>query len=149
MIFSGQFQEDLMQEGKDINNSILKVNIFLAFIATLLSLIGMYNLVSLDILRRTKEVGIRKIQGAPVPVLMFLISRKFLIILVIASVAGCVGGYYMSSMLMGSIWKYYVDIKAGVFISASAIMILATSFTVTMKIIKAVLRNPADSLRYE
>ena len=63
-IFGGRLQEDLMQEEKDINGSILKVNLFLAVVATLLSLIGMFNLVSLDIIRRTKEVGIRKIQGA-------------------------------------------------------------------------------------
>ena len=93
-VFDGRLQEDLMQEEKDINGSIMKVNIFLAIVATLLSLIGMYNLVSLDIIRRTKEMGIRKIQGAPVPVLMFLVSRKFLIVLIIASVLGCAGGYY-------------------------------------------------------
>ncbi len=66
----------------------MKVNIFLAITAALLSLIGMYNLVSLDILRRTKEMGIRKIQGAPVPLIMYLVSKKFLIVLVIASVLG-------------------------------------------------------------
>jgi ABC-type antimicrobial peptide transport system permease subunit len=74
---------------KDINESIMKVNLFLALAATLLSLIGMYNLVSLDIIRRTKEMGIRKIQGASVPLIMFLVSKKFLIVLIVASILGC------------------------------------------------------------
>ena len=91
-VFGGQLQEDTMQEEKDINGSILKVNLFLAVIATLLSLIGMYNLVSLDIIRRTKEIGIRKIQGAPVGVIMYLVSRKFLIVLLVASLLGVAGG---------------------------------------------------------
>jgi cell division protein FtsX len=78
-IFGGIYQEDTMQQEKAINNSILKVNVFLAIVATLLSLIGMYNLVSLDIIRRTKEMGIRKIQGAPVPLIMYIVSKKFLI----------------------------------------------------------------------
>ena len=69
----------------------MKVNVFLAIAATLLSLIGMYNLVSLDIIRRTKEMGIRKIQGAPVPLIMYLVSKKFLIVLLIASIAGLCG----------------------------------------------------------
>ena len=112
-IFGGRLQEDLMQEEKDINRSIMKVNIFLAVVATLLSLIGMYNLVSLDIIRRTKEMGIRKIQGAPVPLIMFLASKKFLIVLIVASVLGCAGGYYMSVMLLDSIWDYFVEIKPG------------------------------------
>jgi ABC-type antimicrobial peptide transport system permease subunit len=148
-IFGGRLQEDLMQEEKDINGSILKVNLFLAIVATLLSLIGMFNLVSLDIIRRTKEVGIRKIQGAPVPLLIFLVSKKFLIILLISSFAGCAGGYYMSVALMDSIWDYFVRIGAGMLISSALIMIIATVLTLSIRIIRAAMRNPVESLRYE
>jgi len=148
-IFGGMFQEDTLQEGKAINNSILKVNVFLAIVATLLSLIGMYNLVSLDILRRTKEMGIRKIEGASVPLIMYLVSKKFLVVLIIASLIGCTGGYYMSNMLMGSIWQYFVHIKPGILILSASIMLVATILTIIFKIGKAALRNPVDSLRYE
>ncbi|MBK7626287.1 MAG: ABC transporter permease [Bacteroidales bacterium] len=148
-VFGGRLQEDLMQEEKDINGSIMKVNIFLAVVATLLSLIGMYNLVSLDIIKRTKEMGIRKIQGAPVPVIMYLVSRKFIIVLVIASIAGSVGGYYLSIMLMDSIWDYFVDISMGMILAAVSVMFVATSITVIFKIIRAAMKNPVVSLRYE
>jgi putative ABC transport system permease protein len=148
-IFGGRFQEDTMEEEKSINNSILKVNIFLAITATILSLIGMYNLVSLDIIRRTKEVGIRKIQGASVPLIMYLVSKKFLIVLLISSVIGCIGGYYMSNMLLDSIWDYFVQIRPGILMLSASIMIVATVLTIISKIGKAALRNPADSLRYE
>jgi ABC-type antimicrobial peptide transport system permease subunit len=148
-IFRGILQEDTMQEEKDINGSITKVNLFLAITATLLSLIGMYNLVSLDVIRRTKEVGIRKIQGAPVPVIMFLLSKKFLIVLVIASILGSVGGYYMSVMLLDSIWDYFIEIKAGIMILAALIMVTATILTIIIKVGRAAMRNPVDSLRYE
>jgi len=148
-IFGAMLQDDTLKEGKAINDSILKVNVFLAIVATLLSLIGMYNLVSLDIIRRTKEMGIRKIQGASVPLIMYLVSRKFLVVLLIASVLGCTGGYFMSNMLMGSIWKYFVQIKPGVLILSASIMFIATVLTIIFKIGKAALRNPVDSLRYE
>lgn len=148
-IFGGMLQEDTLREGKAINDSILKVNVFLAIAATLLSLIGMYNLVSLDIIRRTKEMGIRKIQGASVPLIMYLVSRKFLIVLVIASLIGGAGGYYMSNMLMDSIWDYFVEIKPGILVLAASIMFAATLVTIVFKIGKAALRNPVDSLRYE
>jgi len=148
-IFGGRLQEDLMQEEKDINGSILKVNLFLAIVATLLSLIGMFNMVSLDIIRRTKEVGIRKIQGASVPVIMYLISRKFLIVLLIASVLGCAGGYYLSVALMDSIWDYFVSVGAGILLSAALIMICATIFTLSVRITRASMKNPVESLRYE
>jgi len=149
MIFGGRTQEDIMQEEKDINGSILKVNLFLAIVATLLSLIGMFNLVSLDIIKRTKEMGIRKIQGAPVLIIMYLVSKKFLIVLGIASVFGCAGGYYMSQILMDSIWDYFVTITAGILLLSAFIMIAATILTISIKVTKAALRNPVDSLRYE
>ena len=148
-IFGGMLQEDTMQEEKDINGSILKVNVFLAIIAALLSLIGMYNLVSLDIIKRTKEVGIRKIQGAPIPVIMFLVSKKFLVVLLVASILGCIGGYYMSFMLLDSIWDYFVKISVGILLLSASIMIIATIVTISYKVVKAAMRNPADSLRYE
>ena len=148
-IFGGILQEDTLQEGKDINESIMKVNIFLAISATLLSLIGMYNLVSLDIIKRTKEMGIRKIQGASVPLIMYLASKKFLIVLVVASILGCIGGYYLSVMLLDSIWDYFIDINIGILLIASAVMFTATIFTIAFKIVNAAKRNPVDSLRYE
>lgn len=148
-LFGGRFQEDLLQEEKDINNSILKVVVFLAIIATILSLIGMYNLVSLDIIKRTKEVGIRKIQGAPVPVIMYIVSRKFLIVLLIASALGCAGGYFMSLQLLDSIWDYFVNISAGILLSSVLIMVAATALTISIKVTRAAMRNPVDSLRYE
>jgi len=109
----------------------------------------MYNLVSLDVLRRTKEMGIRKIQGASVALIMYMVSKKFLIVLLIASVIGCTGGYYLSLSLMDSIWDYFVDIKAGMLISAVVILFGATVLTIVWKIWRAALKNPVDTLRYE
>lgn len=148
-IFGGRLQEDLFQEEKDINGSILKVILFLAIVAALLSLIGMFNMVSIDIINRTKEVGIRKIQGAPVLTIMYLISKKFIVILGIASLLGCTGGYYMSVSLMDSIWDYFVNVGPGILISAALIMIAATLLTLILKIIGAAMKNPVESLRYE
>lgn len=148
-LYTGRTQEDIMQEEKDINGSITKVCVFLAVIAALMSLIGMYNMVSLDIIRRTKEIGIRKIQGAPVPVIVYLVSRKFLVVLLISSLAGCAGGYYMSQMLMDSIWDYFVKINAGILLFSVFIMITATVLTISAKVVIAALKNPVDSLRYE
>ena len=80
---------------------------------------------------------------------MYLESKKFLFVLVIASLLGCAGGYYMSNMLLDSIWDYFVQITPGILILAASIMFLATILTIVFKILKAALRNPVDSLRYE
>jgi ABC-type antimicrobial peptide transport system permease subunit len=148
-LFNGMLQEDLMQEGKDINDSIMKVNIFLAVTAALLSLIGMYNLVSIDIIRRTREMGIRKIQGAPLISITWLASRKFIIVLLIASLLGSAAGYFMSKSLLDSIWDHFVDISGITLLISSLILIFATIATISYKITTAAMRNPVESLRYE
>jgi putative ABC transport system permease protein len=109
----------------------------------------MYNIVSLDILRWTKEIGIRKIHGAPVSLIMFLVSKKYLIVLIVSSVVGCAGGYYMSLMLLDSIWDYFVELKFGTLAFASSIMFTTAILTIIFKIARAAIKNPIGSLRYE
>jgi putative ABC transport system permease protein len=74
--FSGMYQEDTLEEEKAINRSIKQLYIFLAIVATALSMIGLYTLVSLSILNRTKEIGIRKVMGSPVPRIILVLGKN-------------------------------------------------------------------------
>jgi cell division protein FtsX len=147
--FEGIYQEDTLEEEKAINRSIKQLNIFLAIAATILSMIGLYTLVSLSILNRTKEIGIRKVMGSPVSRIWLVLSKGFLINLAISSILGCVGGYYLSLMLLDSIWDYWLDITAGIYIYSVLIILVATALTMTGKVYQAALQNPVDCLRYE
>jgi len=102
-VYPGFFQEDRLKEAKDINRQIKKIFMFLAIVSVLLSLIGLYTLVSLTIIKKTKEIGIRKVLGAPIINLVYVINRDFILIILIASVLGSGLGYYLSDMLMASI----------------------------------------------
>ena len=138
-VFRGIRQEDLMLEEIEVNRNIVKVDIFLAVTAILLSLLG----------ARTKEMGIRKILGAPVALIMLLAGKKFLIVLFFASLLGSTGGYYLSVMLLKSLWDYFVDIHIGILLLAVSIMLVATIITIVFKIADAALKNPVISLRNE
>jgi ABC-type antimicrobial peptide transport system permease subunit len=147
--FNGRFQEDTMQEAKYINASIKKIFVFLAFSATILSLIGLYNLISLNIISRTKEIGIRKVLGASILNIALKTNLAFLIILVFATIAGCVGGYYLTGALMSSIWANHLGFELSNYLTAFFGMTLLALLTVSWKIYTAAIANPADSLRYE
>jgi ABC-type antimicrobial peptide transport system permease subunit len=148
-VFQGMFQEETMEEEKYINESILKINMFLAIVATILSLIGIYSLVSLSVLHRTKEIGIRNAVGAPLLSLIALLNRKFIIILLIASIIGCAGGYYLSAMLLDSIWDYFTDITAFMLLTAVLIMFVITLITISVKTYSAATQNPVTALQSE
>jgi hypothetical protein len=147
--FTGRFQEDTLEEEKAINRSIKQLYIFLAIVATGLSMIGLYTLISLSILNRTKEIGIRKVMGAPIPRILVVLSKSFLLNLAISSIIGCVGGYYLSLMMLDSIWEQYLDFTPGIYIYSVLIILLATVITITGKVYQAALQNPISCLRYE
>ncbi len=112
-------------------------------------MIGLYTLISLSILNRTKEIGIRKVMGSPIPRIWLVLSKGFMINLIISSVLGCVGGYYMSLMMLDSIWDYWLDFTPGIYIFSVLIILVATLITITGKVYQAALQNPVKCLRYE
>lgn len=147
--FGGRFQEDLIEEERNINRSIKHLYIFLAIVAVLLSMSGLYTLVSLSILNRTKEIGIRKVMGAPEGNIFYVLSRSFLINLAISSVLGCVGGFFLSDMLLDSIWDQFLDFTSGIYLYSVIIIFAITLATMAGRILKAARMNPAEGLRYE
>ncbi len=144
---------EYMEDGKAnqalVNKNIKSIFIFLGLVATLLSAIGLFSLVSLNIIKRMKEIGVRKVLGASLPHIVNIINKEFLIILLIASVLGSIAGFYMADMLMDSIWTYYLPIGALPFVLSVLIMFIVSMVTVGGKVIKAAVQNPAYTLRDE
>ncbi|MFC2096529.1 ABC transporter permease, partial [Bacteroidota bacterium] len=147
--YEGRYQEELLEEAKQVNKNIKIVFIFLAVCALFLSAIGLYTLVSLSVINRTKEIGIRKVLGSTVKKIMVIITKPYIILIVIASIIGCVGGYYLSDMLMGSIWKKYMSANMYSFIFPLIIIFFTALVTIIWRVYKAASQNPANSLRYE
>ena len=70
-------------------------------------------------------------------------------VLAVSALMGSAGGYYLSVMLLDSIWDYFVAISVGILLIAVTIMYVATFITLIFKITRASMNNPIDSLRYE
>tara|TARA_A100000171_G_scaffold25292_1_gene23639 strand:- start:3056 stop:5500 length:2445 start_codon:yes stop_codon:yes gene_type:complete len=140
---------NVLGEARDVNKNIVTMFLFLAVIAVVLSAIGLFTLVSINIQSRTKEIGIRKVLGASIARITTLINRPFLIIVGIASVLGGAVSVYFAGILMGSIWTYHVTpglISA--LIPILTIQLIAL-LSISGKVIKMAKRNPVESLRYE
>ncbi len=141
---------DIFIEASDyINNKVLTIAFFLVLIAALLSIAGLYSQVSIRIIHRTKEIAIRKIFGASIPGVVKILNYEFLAILGIGSIVGVLAGYYLNIALMDSIWEYFTDLTAIIFIIPVMIIFAVSVITVSGKVYYAATRNPALSLRYE
>jgi len=147
--FEGVYESEVLAEAGDVNESIKLVFIYVAMIAIIISCMGLFALVALNIAKRTKEIGIRKILGASLLNIGKIISKEFLLILSISSVLGAGFGYYMAKMMLASVWVYYVSIGADIFILSTVLIFTMAILTVSSQVISISTSNPVNSLRDE
>ncbi len=131
------------------NTSIRLVFIYVAGVVMIISCMGLFALISLNIARRTKEIGIRKVLGATLLNIGKLISKEFIIIFIISSIIAGILSYFLMNTFLGSIWTYYTDIGPIPFIIGPIFALLATMLTAIYRIYSAAKANPVDTLRYE
>lgn len=119
-----------------------------AGIAILISCLGLYGLVSFMAVQRTKEVGIRKVLGASVGNIVYLFSKEFTLLIIIAfAVAAPLAWYMMNNWLQN--FHYRIQMSFGVFLLAVLISVIITLITVGYKSLSAAMANPVKSLRTE
>lgn len=148
-VYPGYLQQERLAEALSINNNIINIFLFLAVVSVILSLVGLYTLVSLKVIKRTKEIGIRKVLGAPVFQIIRLLNREFMIIIIISSILGSVLGYYLAEMLLGSIYEIYQSATISTFIIPTIITLVVSLLTIGGKVYSAANKNPVDAIRYE
>ncbi len=119
-----------------------------AGIAIFISCLGLYGLVSFMAVQRTKEIGVRKVLGASISDIIYLFSKEFTILIILAFlVAAPIAYYMMSSWLENFVFK--IPITPLVFILAILASVIIAWITVGYRSIKAAMMNPIKSLRTE
>jgi predicted permease len=119
-----------------------------AGIAIFISCLGLYGLISFMAVQRVKEVGIRKTLGASVGNIVYLFSKEFTLLIIVAFVISApVGWYFMHQWLQG--FAYKTPLGLGIFMLAVAVSVVIAWLTVGYKAVSAALANPVKSLRSE
>jgi putative ABC transport system permease protein len=119
-----------------------------AGIAILICCLGLYGLVAFAAAQRTKEVGIRKVLGASLGNIVFLFSKEFAVLIVVAFlIAAPLAWYLMNNWLHN--FAYQVHINAGIFIIAILVSVVIAGSTIAWQAVKAGIVNPVKSLRSE
>ena len=148
--FESQFQEDLvLKDSRNANANLEKIFLFITVLGGVLSSSGIFALASLNIAKRTKEIGIRKALGASVPNVIGLLNKEFVIILAIAGILGSVAGYYLTNALLKEIYAFHVPVGIVSVIVCSLFIFGVGIFTTSATIFKAARANPVNTLRNE
>lgn len=119
-----------------------------SFIAIMISCLGLFGLASYMTEKRTKEVGIRKVLGATVPGILFLLSKEFTIWVLVANIISWPAAYYLMNNWLQT-FAYHVDLTVWIFLFSGLIALLIAWLTVSYQSIKIARTNPANSIRYE
>lgn len=147
--YDGFWLEETFAESKAINEGIKLVFSYIAVMVLIISSMGIFALVSLNISRRTKEIGIRKALGASVPHICYLIAKEFVVLIAIGGILASALGYFLVQALMSSIWEYYTDFGVMSFVLSVLLVFGVSAVTVGLRVISAAHANPVEALRYE
>jgi putative ABC transport system permease protein len=117
-------------------------------LAILLSLLGILALSALESESRTKEIGIRRVNGAGVRVILSMLNRSFLKLVALAFLIACPAGWYVSHRWLNH-FAYKTDISWWIFATAGFLTLAVASLTVSLQSYRAASRNPVECLKYE
>jgi len=119
-----------------------------ALLAIVIACLGLFALSSFMITQRTKEIGVRRVLGASMSNVVFILSKDFLILVAISNViAWPVAYYFMNKWLQD--YAYRIGISWWMFAVAGGMAFVIAFLTVGVQAIKAATANPVESLRYE
>ncbi|WP_431124775.1 FtsX-like permease family protein [Flagellimonas flava] len=119
-----------------------------SIIAIILSCIGLFAISLLIVTQRTKEIGVRKVIGASVANITFLLTKDFLKLVFIAFlIASPIAWWFMDEWLQN--YPFKIDLSIGFFLASGLLATLIALLTISAKTIKAASQNPVKSLRTE
>ena len=125
-----------------------KVLQIFTLLAIFVSCLGLFGLVSYSTAQRTKEVGVRKVLGASASRITVLLSKEFILWVLIANIAAWPVAYFFMNKWLQN-FAYRINLSLGVFFLSAILAFSIALLTVSIQSVRTALSNPVDSLRYE
>jgi len=136
--------ENLYRSEQRVGTVFNYFTILVLFIACL----GLFGMASFTVEKRTKEIGIRKVLGAPVSSILLLLSREFAKWVLLANIIAWPAAYFIMTKWLEN-FAYRTNIGIHTFFLAAGLVLIIALITVSYQCIRTALSNPVDSLKYE
>ncbi len=121
---------------------------YFTVLAVLIACLGLFGLASFTAEQRTKEIGIRKVLGASVSQVTFLLCREFFLLVLLANVLAWPLAYFgMKSWLEN--YAYRTSLGWMIFVAAMVLALVVALASVSFQALRAAVANPARALKYE
>ncbi len=147
-LFTYTFMDEEYQENFDAEKRTAKLVGIFSIVAIFISCLGVLGLATYMAIQRKKEIGIRKVLGASVQSIWQLLSKQFVVLVVVSLFIAMPLGYYFSSQWLAK-FSYRIDVSLGIFALTSFIILGITLLAISFQAIKAAVANPVESLKTE
>jgi putative ABC transport system permease protein len=124
------------------------LSLIVSVLAIFISCLGLFGLAAFMAEQRTKEIGIRKVLGATIFDLWTLLSKDFVVLVIISCLIAIPVAWYVMNQWLQT-YEYRISIGVNVFVMVTLAALLIALLTVSFQAIKAALANPVKSLRTE
>ncbi len=146
--YSYVFQNDENSKNYAAEEKWKQILLFGALLTIFISCIGLFGLSVLSAEKRTKEIGIRKVLGASVSIVVTTLSKDFLKLVAISLIVAVPMAWFASSKWLEN-YPYRITLSWWMFSAAALVVLLLAMATVSFQAIKAAIANPVKSLRTE
>ncbi len=146
--FDARFLDDGIRKMYEQEEQLAELISVLSSLAVLLACLGLYGLVSFSVQARMKEVGVRKVLGAPVRGMLVLLSKQFLWLILLASLIAWPLIYFIGTSWLDN-FSYRMNMGIGFFILPTLMLLVLAMITLSHQVLKAALSNPVKVLRSE
>lgn len=142
------FYDDKIADFYSTEKRLKSSLIIFSIIAMLLAVIGLGGFVLNEVEQRTKEIGVRKVNGAKISEILLMFNKEFIRWLVVSFVVACPLAYFLIQQLMVN-YKYKADAVWWIFAIPCLFAFTIAMITVSLHALNQARRNPVEALRYE
>ncbi len=146
--FEYEFLDDRIDQLYRTEQRISTIFRYFTFLTMFVACLGLFGLASCTAEQRTKEIGIRKVLGARITVIVLLLTKEFTKLILFANLIAWPVAYYAMNKWLQN-FAYRTNIGWLTFILAGILVLVIALITVSYQSIKAAVANPVESLRYE
>lgn len=142
------FLDESLDKTYKYEENLSKLFLIFTIIAIFLAISGVFGLASFSMQKRIKEIGIRKILGASTKSILFVLSKEYLVLIMVSGIIAAPISYVILNTMLKN-YAYRIDIPVEPFLYSAMAILTIVLFTVGLVSKKVVQMNPIDSLRNE
>lgn len=146
--FSYYFIDDAFRQMYPEEEKVGQIYLTFGLLAIFVACLGLFGLSSFSAAQRTKEIGVRKVLGASIREIVYMLSREFAALILAANLIAWPLAYFAMQRWLRS-FAYRIDVTLDVFLVSGLIAMVIALLTISHQSVKAAVTSPADSLRYE